>query len=100
MGESDMNELVFDYWKCLADVKVKMEEEIETLMAGMVFVRSEWEEERKLIREKNEKDARIKQEMNGGANDDPTDASERDEWSRVSEKMKGPLIKMGGRKMN
>ncbi|KAF2356375.1 hypothetical protein FHG87_012866 [Trinorchestia longiramus] len=59
---------------------------IEKLEAGIVSLRSELEEKRKLKGEKNEKDARSKRQVNGKANDCARHASERNERSRVNER--------------
>ncbi|KAF2350479.1 hypothetical protein FHG87_018766 [Trinorchestia longiramus] len=48
MNERYHDEIVFDRWKRIAHVKLKMEEEIERLKAETVFLRSELEEERKM----------------------------------------------------
>ncbi|KAF2365952.1 hypothetical protein FHG87_003299 [Trinorchestia longiramus] len=70
MSVSEGNPLVLDCCKCMAVVKVKMEEEIESLKAKIVFfLRSELEEVRKLKGEMNEEDTRSKRELNGEAND-------------------------------
>ncbi|KAF2357800.1 hypothetical protein FHG87_011446 [Trinorchestia longiramus] len=59
MSESERNKLVFDYWKCMvdekvkmADVNMKMEEDIKRLKAEAVSLRRELEDERKLKEEK------------------------------------------------
>ncbi|KAF2356547.1 hypothetical protein FHG87_012695 [Trinorchestia longiramus] len=77
MSESQGNKSVFDCWKCMvdekvkmADVNMKMEEEIKRLNAEVVLLRRELEDERKLKGGKNEEDARSKWKMDGDVNDD------------------------------
>ncbi|KAF2362844.1 hypothetical protein FHG87_006398 [Trinorchestia longiramus] len=53
----------------MADVKVKMEKEIERLKVGITSLRSKLEDEKKPKDRKNEKDARSKREVNSDAHD-------------------------------
>ncbi|KAF2348459.1 SGNH hydrolase-type esterase domain [Trinorchestia longiramus] len=101
MSQSERNKLVFDYWKCMmdekvkmTDIKMKMEEEIKRLEAGIMFVKRELEYERKL-----RGDVRGKRKVNGDVNDGVRCVSESDERSRVNEKMNGPSAKVNGRRM-
>ncbi|KAF2352458.1 hypothetical protein FHG87_016785 [Trinorchestia longiramus] len=71
MSQSERNKLVFDYWKCMmdekvkiADINMKMEEEIKRLEAEVLSVRRELEYERKL-----KGDVRSKRKVNGDVND-------------------------------
>ncbi|KAF2345930.1 hypothetical protein FHG87_023314 [Trinorchestia longiramus] len=53
MSQSERNEFVFDYWKCMMDEGVKMadvnmkKEEIKRLKAEVVSLRRELEDERR-----------------------------------------------------
>ncbi|KAF2349020.1 hypothetical protein FHG87_020223 [Trinorchestia longiramus] len=92
-SQSERNKLVFDCWKCMVDEKVKMadvnmkkEEEIKRLKAEAVSLRRELEDERKLT---GGKDVRSQRKVDGDVNDGVRRVSERDERSRVNEKMNG-----------
>ncbi|KAF2357031.1 hypothetical protein FHG87_012216 [Trinorchestia longiramus] len=67
MSESERNKLVFDCWKCMldgkvkmADINMKMEEEIKRLKAEVVSFGRELEDERKL---KGGEDAKSKRKV-------------------------------------
>ncbi|KAF2347994.1 hypothetical protein FHG87_021251 [Trinorchestia longiramus] len=102
MSQSERNKLLFDCWKCMvdekvkiADVNLKMEEEIHRLKAEAVSLRREFEDERKLKGE----DERSKGKVDGDVNDGARCTSERDERNRVNEKMNGPCAEVNGRRM-
>ncbi|KAF2365489.1 hypothetical protein FHG87_003743 [Trinorchestia longiramus] len=102
MSQSERSKLVFDCWKCMvgekvkmADINMKKEEEIKRLKAEAVSLIRELEDERKLKGE----DVRIKMKVNGDVNDGARCTSERDEQSRVNEKMNGPWAKVNRRRM-
>ncbi|KAF2356897.1 hypothetical protein FHG87_012351 [Trinorchestia longiramus] len=102
MSQSERNKLVFDCWKCMvdervkmADVNMKMEEEIKRLKAEAVSIKRELEDETKL---KGGEDVISKRKVDGNVNDGVRCMSERDERSRVNEKMNGPWAKVNGKK--
>ncbi|KAF2350625.1 hypothetical protein FHG87_018620 [Trinorchestia longiramus] len=102
-SQSERNKLVFDCWKCMvdetlkmADVNMKKEEEIKRLKAEAVSLRRGLEDERKL---KGGEDVRSKTKVDGDVNDGVKCVGERDEQSRVNEKMNGPWAKVNGRRM-
>ncbi|KAF2366755.1 hypothetical protein FHG87_002486 [Trinorchestia longiramus] len=93
MSESERNKLVFDCWKYMVDDKVKMadvttemEEEIKRLKAEVVSLRRKLEDKRKL---KGGEYARCKRKVDGDVNHGAKRVSERDEQSRVNEKING-----------
>ncbi|KAF2345212.1 hypothetical protein FHG87_024032 [Trinorchestia longiramus] len=104
MSQSERNKLVFECWKCIVDervkmanVNMKMEHEIKRLMAeAVVSLRKELDNERKL---KGGEDVRSKRKVDGDVNDGARCTSERDEWSRVNEKMNGSWAKVNGKRM-
>ncbi|KAF2359140.1 hypothetical protein FHG87_010107 [Trinorchestia longiramus] len=102
MSESERNKLVFDCWKCMVDEKEKMAdvntkmEEIKRLKAEAVSLTRELEDDKKLKREEG---TRNKKKVDGDVNDGARNTSERDEWSRVNEKMNGTWAKVNERRM-
>ncbi|KAF2359329.1 hypothetical protein FHG87_009915 [Trinorchestia longiramus] len=101
MSQSERNKLVFDCWKSMVDKRVKMAdvnmkmEEIKRLKAKAESLTRELEDERKLKGE----DVRSKRKVDGDVNDGVRCISERDEWSRVNEKVNGSWAKVSGRRM-
>ncbi|KAF2363824.1 hypothetical protein FHG87_005411 [Trinorchestia longiramus] len=103
VGESEKNKLVFNCWNCvaeekvkMADVNLKMKEEIKRLIAEVVSQRREWRMKGGKIGE----DARSKRKMDGDVNSGARHVSKIDERSRFNEKTYGPWAKVSGRKKN